>query len=156
MEVVVICSNCKNELVVDSSKAGVPFECSYCNAQLIIPKEEKENVPPPPEDSASVSAQDEPHYSVPISQGPVESLIQKALPPLETAKDGERKIRIKTIRRSECVEVGKDLFDQKVSAFLQQVGEKSIISIDTVNYTHQDMASKALLSDYGVLIVYKG
>ena len=154
MEVAVICSNCQNELVVDSSNAGEPFECPHCKAQLVIPQQENPSVPPPP--PALEGTTEEPHYSVPLTQKPVESLIQKALPPLEMAKDGEKTIRIKTIRRSECVEVGKDLFDQKVTAFLQQIGEKNIVGVHTVNYTHQDMASKALLADYGVLVVYKG
>ncbi len=93
---------------------------------------------------------------MPQSDRPVEPLIKSSLPSLEVAKDGEKKIRIKTIRRTDCLEVDRDRFDDRVSEFLQQVGEKNVISINAVNYTHEDMASKALLSAYGVMIVFKG
>ena len=50
----------------------------------------------------------------------------------------------------------KDHFDEKVTAVLQKIGEANIISLNTVNYTHLDLASRQLVSDYGVLIIYRG
>jgi hypothetical protein len=54
------------------------------------------------------------------------------------------------------VEVGKDKFEDVVSSFLASVGEANIISINTINYTHMDMGTRQILTEYGVLIVYKG
>jgi hypothetical protein len=83
-------------------------------------------------------------------------LIEKARPPLEVAAQGDKKIRVKTIRRTDCVEVGRDRFDEIVSEFLQNVGESSIISITPIAYTHLDLGSRQLMTDFGVMMVYKG
>jgi hypothetical protein len=84
-------------------------------------------------------------------------LISKAMRPLDVAaKDSDRKMRIKTIRHTECVEVGKDRFDEMVSNFLEKVGQANIISIHTVTYATIDSGSRMPLPDYGVVIVYKG
>ncbi|MCS1409215.1 MAG: hypothetical protein M2R45_02395 [Verrucomicrobia subdivision 3 bacterium] len=156
MDIIFSCTKCLQELIVDAGGAGSEIECPACKTVLIIPQADAANVYTQAPINSSAAAKEEHHFTVPQSDGPVEPLIKGALPSLEVAKDGERQIRIKTIRRSECVEVGKDLFDQKVTEFLQKVGEKHIISINTVNYTHEDMATKAQVSDYGVLIVFKG
>ena len=151
MDINFSCTSCRQELIVEASGAGNRIQCPSCNTTLTVPEAGAANVHPKAE-----AREDEPHYSVPLSEEPVKPLIKAALPPMEATKDGERRIRIRTIRRSECFEVGKDHFDERVSEFLQKVGEKNIISINTVNYSHQDLASKAMLNDYGVLLIYKG
>ena len=88
---------------------------------------------------------------------PVDALITKPKPPLEVAaKESDKKMRIKTIKRSECQEVGRDHFDERVSQFLDKVGQANIISINTIGYSYVEMGSHAQLNDYGVLIVFKG
>lgn len=156
MDVIFSCSGCMQELVVDASGAGSEIECPSCKASLVVPEADAANVHTKNPISASAAAKQELHFSVPQSDKPVKPLIQSALPTLEVAKDGEKKIRIKTIRRTDCVEVDRDRFDDRVSEFLQRVGEKNVISINAINYTHEDMATKALISDYGVLIIFKG
>jgi hypothetical protein len=54
------------------------------------------------------------------------------------------------------VEVGKDHFDEVVTAFLDKIGEASVVSISTFNYTHQDLATRQWVTDYGAFIVYRG
>jgi hypothetical protein len=94
---------------------------------------------------------------VPMSEAPTESLIQKPHPPLEAAqKTGDKQLRVRCIKRTDCVEVGKDHFDEVVSKFLAEVGETNIVSINTLGYTHVDMGSRQILTDYGVMVVYKG
>jgi hypothetical protein len=94
---------------------------------------------------------------VPVSATAGEPLIAKPQRPLEVAaKDGDKIVRIKTFKRSDCLEVGRDRFDEKVSQFLQQVGQANIVSINTVSYSAMDMTTQKELSDYGVLIVFKG
>ena len=87
---------------------------------------------------------------------PTESLIGKPLPPLEAAAKEGIKIRVKSIKRSDCIEVGKDHFDEVVTHFLEKVGEANLIKMETFNYTHQDLSTRDWVTDYGVLIVYKG
>jgi hypothetical protein len=93
---------------------------------------------------------------VPLREGPGEILIQKPKPPLEVAAKGDKKIRIKTIRHTDCIEVGHDRFDEMVTQFLQKVGEDNIISITPLTYTHLDIGTQRLLTDYAVMIVYRG
>ena len=97
------------------------------------------------------------HLKVPVRDAPGEMLITKPPPPLEVAaKESDKRIRTKTIRRIDCVEVGHDRFDEVVSDFLAKVGEANIISINPVTYTHIDIGSQKLLTDFGVFIVYRG
>ena len=53
------------------------------------------------------------------------------------------------------MEVGKDHFDEKVTEFINTIGYERILNIQSVSYTTQDFATKALMTDFGVLIVYK-
>jgi hypothetical protein len=86
-----------------------------------------------------------------------ESLIAKPLAPLEVAaKESDRKIRVKTIKHTDCIEVGHDKFDEVVSSFLVKVGEANIINIAPMSYTHLDIGSQKLLTDFAVMIVYRG
>jgi len=97
------------------------------------------------------------HFVVPQHDKPAESLIKKASKPLEVAaKDTEKKIRTKTIRHTDCIEVGKDRYDEIVSEFLQKVGRDNIISISPINYTHMDLGTRALMTEFGVTIIYIG
>src|SRR5690606_13217142 len=100
---------------------------------------------------------EEKHFVVPVSEGPTQSLIEKPLPPLEAAakKDGQKAITVKTIRHGDCVEVGKDKFDETVTGFLNQVGEENVVSITTFTYSHIDLATRQAVQDYGVMVVYK-
>ncbi len=96
------------------------------------------------------------HLRVPVHKTPTERLIEKPLAPLEVAKDADKKIRIKTIRHTDCIEVGHDRFDEIISSFLAKTGEANIISINTIAYSHLDIGTQKLLTDFGVMIVYKG
>ena len=54
------------------------------------------------------------------------------------------------------IQVGKDLFDDHVTQFLQKIGEQNIVSINPITYTHLDMATRQWITDYGVLVAYRG
>jgi len=56
----------------------------------------------------------------------------------------------------DCVEVGHDRFDEIVSNFLSKVGETNVISISSITYTNLDIGSQKLMTEFGVLIVYRG
>ena len=107
--------------------------------------------------ASSAAAKVEMHLRVPDHKTPAASLIAKPLVPLEVAaKETDKKIRVKTIKHTDCIEVGHDKFDEVVSNFLAKIGEANMISITTLNYTHLDIGTQKLLTDFGVMVVYRG
>jgi DNA-directed RNA polymerase subunit RPC12/RpoP len=174
MDIIFNCPECEQELEVDSSGAGSEIDCPSCGETILIPQPGTEgtrtitpadtgSIPGMPGASpvnpisSSAAAKIEMHLKVPVHARPAESLIAKALPPMEVAaKDSDKKIRIKTIRHTDCIEVGHDRFDEIVSQFLGKVGQESIISINSINYTFLDIGTQKLMTEYGVMVVYKG
>ena len=172
MDVIFNCPKCEQELAVDSSGAGTPINCPSCGASIVIPEPESvvsrpglDNAPPPARIEAhpvnpiasSAAAKVEMHLRVPVHKTPTESLIEKPRPPLEVAaKETDKKIRVKTIKHTDCIEVGHDKFDEVVSNFLIKIGETNMVSITTLTYTHLDIGTQKLLTDFGVMIVYRG
>jgi len=170
MDVIFNCTKCEQELAVDSSGAGTEINCPSCGESIVIPEPAmvagRGGIPTlPPEQtggnpanpiSSSAAAKVELHLRVPSNKAS-ESLIAKPLPPMEVAaKDTDKKIRVKTIKHTDCIEVGHDRFDEFVSNFLGKVGEANIINISPINYTSLDIGTQKLMTEFGVLIVYKG
>ena len=165
MDIIFDCPNCQQELAVDSSGAGTEIECPSCGETITIPKESTKPAPevavptgqPINPIAASAAAKVEKHLKVPVRDKPAEPLIKKAQVPLEVvAKGADKKIRIHTIRRATCIESGHDKFDEKVTEFLNEVGEANLIGIHTINYTFLDITSQKMVTDFGVVIVYRG
>lgn len=159
MDIVFKCTHCDQELSVDSSAAGVEIECPSCSNKLVVPHSEvRAEILNPMATSAAARAE-QPHFKVPTydKTPAAEPKIEKPLATLEvSAKQTDKQIRVKTIRHSDHIEVGKDLFDDHVSQILQKIGETNIISITPIAYTHMDLATRAWVTDYGVLVVYRG
>ncbi len=159
MDIVFKCTQCDQELSVDDSAAGVEIECPSCGGKLLVP-------PPPathqslnPMATSAAARAEQPHFKVPTYDKTPTSIptIEKPLVPLEAAaKHSDKQIRVKTIRHSDHIEVGKDLFDEHVSQILQKIGESNIISITPIAYTHMDLATRAWVTDYGAMVVYRG
>ena len=166
MDIVFNCPNCEQELAVDQAGAGTQIECPACGETITIPGSGKVTTnslpaaPPTPAPSAintSAAAKVEMHLKVPVHDKPAESLIAKAKPPLEAVQKGAGKqLRIRTIRRAACVENGHDLFDDKVSEFLHHVGETNIVSTHVVGYEQFDVGIQKIMTDYGLLVIYRG
>jgi DNA-directed RNA polymerase subunit RPC12/RpoP len=178
MDIIFNCSHCEQELEVDSSGAGSEIECPNCGETIVIPQvgtkgtrtsgvESQHGLPtfapapaatlnPSNPIASSAAAKVERHLKVPVRKTS-ESLIGKPPPPLEvTAKESDKKLRVKTIRHTDCVEVGHDRFDEVVTTFLQKVGEPNIVSITPMTYTSLDIGSQKMVTDYAVMVVYKG
>lgn len=170
MDLIFNCPRCEQELAVDSSGAGTEINCPSCGEPITIPEPESV-VSRPGLEGVAAAPRVAPHTSNPIASSAAakvelhlrvparkttESLIEKPQVPLEAAKDSSRKIKTKTIRHTDCIEVGHDRFDEIVSNFLVKIGEPNIISITTVNYSYLDIGTQKLLTDFGVFIVYKG
>ncbi|NCC59500.1 MAG: hypothetical protein EOM12_00930 [Verrucomicrobiae bacterium] len=108
--------------------------------------------------ASSAAAREHKTFTVPVHEAgeAAEKLIQKPNAPLEvSAKKWEKGVAVKTIRRIDCMEVGKDHFDDKVTEFINTIGYDRVITVQTIVYTFQDLATKALMTDFGVLIVYR-
>ncbi len=159
MDIIFNCEHCEQELSVDASGTGSEIECPSCGERIVIPSADQARTVPHPVNpiASSAAAKEEKHFKVPHHEKPPESLIEKPRPPLEAAaKETDKQLRVKTLRHSDCVEVGKDHFDEAVTRFLGQIGEDNVVSITPITYTHQDLASRAWITDYGVLVLYKG
>jgi hypothetical protein len=172
MDIVFNCPNCEQELAVDQSGAGSQIECPSCGETITIPagsnsgKVTTGSLPPAPPSSApanvaaintSAAAKVELHLKVPVHDKPAESLIAKGKPPLEVVQKGAgKRLRIRTIRRAACIENGHDLFDDKVSAFIQEVGEGNLVATHVVGYEQFDVGIQKIMTDYGLLIIYRG
>lgn len=183
MDVIFNCPNCEQELEVEASAAGSEIQCPTCNTVLVIPAPDaaravtdSQPIPPPPPPASpssevtaaaagehtgamasSAAGKMHMHFIVPQHDKPADSLIKKPNKPLEVAaKDTEKKIRTKTIRHTDCIEVGKDRYDEIVSEFLQRVGRENIISVSPINYTHMDLGTRQLMTEFGVTVIYIG
>ena len=158
MDIIFNCTNCGQELSVEDSAAGAEIDCPSCNHHLVVPGPAPAPVDLNPMHSSAAARAEQPHFKVPTyDKAPPAAEIEKAHVPLEAAaKQTDKLIKVRTIRHSDNVEVGKDLFDEHVTQFLQKIGETNIISITTLAYSHLDLATRAWVTDYGVLVVYRG
>ena len=172
MDIVFNCPHCSLEIEVDQEASGQEFDCPTCQKTLTVPDAQvptaqpvdAQPVVPPspmaaqtsPAPPSSVPSLGEKRMVVPVSPKSVESLIQKPNKSLDlAAKESKPGMRVKTIRHSDCKEVGKDRFDDIVSDFLNAVGEENIISITPINYSYVEMGTQKLVTDFGMAIVYK-
>jgi DNA-directed RNA polymerase subunit RPC12/RpoP len=172
MDVIFNCPKCEQELAVDSTGAGTEINCPSCGESIVIPAPEmvvnrpgmdaagggpRLEVHPVNPIASSAAAKVEMHLRVPVHKTPAASLIGKAPVPLEVAaKESDKKIRVKTIKHTDCIEVGHDKFDEVVSNFLIKIGESNMINITALTYTHLDIGTQKLMTDFGVMILYRG
>ncbi len=157
MDLTFSCEHCKQQLAVDVSAAGSKIECPSCGHRLTVPPADPSNIHMMNPMASSAAAREDKHFSVPVHDHPTEVLIEKPLPTLEVAaRDDEKKLKIRCIKRVDCVEVGKDHYEEVVSAFLARVGQENIVSINAINYSHIDMGSRQILTDFGVMVIYRG
>ena len=171
MDLIFNCPKCEQELAVDSSGAGTEINCPSCGEPITIPEPKPTafrmgghdgpgaaRIEPHPVNpiASSAAAKIEKHLRVPVHKT-TESLIEKPLAPLDvSAKETDKKVKVKTIKHTDCIEVGHDKFDEMLSNFLIKVGEPNIISITPLTYTHIDIGSQKLLTDYAVMVVFRG
>lgn len=159
MDIVFSCPHCELEMEADASGAGMEIKCPNCGEIITVPQPTPESIVMPTLNpiATSAAAKEEKHYKVPIRDKPSEELIKKPNRPLEfAAKETDKILRIKTFRHHDCFEVGRDRFDEIVTEFLNKVGQENIVNIQTINYTYLDIGSQKLITDFGVLIIYKG
>jgi len=171
MDIIFNCPHCEQEMAVDNSGAGSEIQCPSCGQKITIPAE----APPPPPPvtvpgahadaghhgpshtiASSAAAKVEMHLKVPVHDKPGEILIAKPKQAEVVSKGAAKKVRIRTIRHATCIESGHDRFDERVTEFLNQVGEADIIGIHIIEYTHFDVSIQKMMDDYGLVIIYRG
>ena len=153
MDIVFNCPHCGLSLEVDQDAAGQHFDCPTCQKSVTVPIKTALTGAA----GSTPSPRDEKRMAVPASQKPIESLIQKPNKSLElAAKESKPGMRVKTIRHSDCKEVGKDTFDEVVSDFLNKIGDQALVSFTPINYSYLDIATQKLLADFGVMVIYRG
>ena len=173
MDIVFNCPHCSLEIEVDQEASGQEFDCPTCQKTLTVPDAQvptaqpvdAQPVVPPspmaaqtsPAPPSSVPSLGEKRMVVPVSPKSVESLIQKPNKSLDlAAKESKPGMRVKTIRHSDCKEVGKDKFDESVSDFLNSIGDQNIVTIHPITYSYFDIVSQKILTDFGVMVIYRG
>jgi DNA-directed RNA polymerase subunit RPC12/RpoP len=173
MDIVFNCPKCSQELEVDASGVGEEITCPSCSQKIKIPENGKPVASAPAAEgepaqprwgtptqgaiSTSAAAKVEKHLKVPVRTAPSEVLIAKPAVPLEVAANQtDKTLKVKSIRHIDCVEVGHDKFDEIVTKFLAKVGEQNLVSVTPLAYTHIDIATQKVLTDYGIFIVYRG
>lgn len=167
MEIIFNCPHCEQELSVDATGAGEEIKCPTCGEIITIPEKSTKVIPDLPLGTpgsgpvnaiaTSAAAKVELRLKVPVHQTPVAPLIEKPKPTIEAiAKGADKRIRIHTMRRAQCMESGHDKFDEKVTAYLNEIGEANIMSIHPISYEIFDVGTQKVMVDYGVIIVYKG
>ena len=156
MDVSFSCPNCKQQLEADVTLVGTQIPCPSCKTSLEVPEANAANIKTG--HAGSSAAREEHHFSVPVHDAPSATLVPKKTAAVAepTAKDGPKKLKVKTVRRTDCVEVGHDRFDETVSEILGKIGEANIVSLTPITYTHVDLATRQLMTDFGVIIAYKG
>ena len=170
MDIIFNCPFCDQELAADAADAGTDIDCPSCNRTIKIPSADQDDVRTAPTQEAPPPSV--PLPVVPVSQPPriekefvvpqrasgsgAESLIEKPKPSLEAvAKTPTGNLRVKTIKHGDCIEVGKDKFDEVISEFLVKIGQPNIVSITPVTYTHADASGSRMITDFAVMIIYK-
>lgn len=166
MEIIFNCPHCDQELSVDSEGAGSQIPCPTCGETITIPEEsaksasdEESSVPrlAPSAIASSAAAKIHLNLKVPVHNEPVKSLIQKPNVPLEAvAKGADKQIRVKTMRHDKYIESGHDKFDQALTKLLQEIGEPNIIVTHPISYEHFDVQTQKVMTDYGLVIIYRG
>jgi len=157
-------------LSVDSTGAGAEIECPTCNETITIPQESTKAAPTfapaegeegpklaPSAIASSAAAKVQLHLKVPVHSAPAESLIKKPAVPLEAvAKGAGKQIRVRTMRHDKCIESGHDKFDEMVTKVLDEIGEANLIHVHPINFEHFDVQTQKVMTDYGLVIVYRG
>lgn len=157
MDVAFHCPHCKQELEVDASAAGQTIQCPTCHSEITVPQPDVTNIHTHGGTIAtSAAAKVEHHFTVPVHEGPAEVLIKRVQKEEEVVVEGPKKIKVRIFRHTDCVEVGRDRYEEMVSAFLNKIGEENIISLTPLSYNHIDIATQKILIDYALQIIYRG
>jgi DNA-directed RNA polymerase subunit RPC12/RpoP len=158
MDIVFNCPECRQELEVDESGAGSEIECPECGANITIPEPSPVNIRAVPASAATPGATEarEKHLKLPVGKKS-SVMIERPKATLETQARGlDKKLKVKTFRRGDYTTEVNHAFDAAVSDFLASLDDHAIHSVAPLHYSRVDAASRQVLNDYGVMVVYRG
>ena len=161
MDIVFNCPFCSQELSVDETGAGAEIPCPSCNEVLLVPSSEFSNLATTAEEAAAAApapapAPNKDTRSIGRASTPeAPAQILKPNRPLDATAKGDKKPRLKTFRRQDCMKDGKDRFDDMVTEFLQKVGADNFVEAHAINYSYVPKEGTQVLTDYGVVVVYR-
>ena len=159
MDIVFNCPFCSQELSVDETGAGAEIPCPSCNEVLLVPSSEFSNLVSTPEEAAAAAPAPTPNKDTRSigrsAEAAAPAQILKPNRPLEATAKGDKKPRLKTFRRQDFVKDGKDRFDEAVSEFPQKTGEDNFVEAHAISYSYVAKEGNQVLTDYGVVVVYK-
>ncbi|MGA2801815.1 MAG: hypothetical protein ABSE97_05535 [Verrucomicrobiota bacterium] len=164
MDIIFDCPKCGQELAVDGAGAGTEIECPSCSETITIPQESTKPASggtiitgqPSNPITSSAAAKIEKHLKVPLRDKPSELLVKKVQPQAIITKGTGKKVCVHTIRHAGSVEFGHDKFDEKATEFLNEIGEANLIGVHVVNYAFLDVSTQKIMTDFGLVVVYRG
>lgn len=136
---------------------GQEISCPSCSHEFIVEAgggeaEEASEMPVPA--PGAVGARVGHTLKVKSSGGAADSLIEKPKGQrLEVAARAAVRIQIKTFLHSNFE--GQEAFDAEVGSFLQQLREDHIMGLHPVQHSRMDEASKQVVQDFGLVVVFK-
>lgn len=157
------CPGCNQELSVDESMVGTQVGCPSCGEVITVPEaapapeavaEEVEEAPA----AAPAPAPVRRDRQVSLPTRPVVARIEKPNAPLSitAARESAKKLKFKTYRHADYVKDGKDRFDEVLTQLVEFAGQEGIVAMHPIHYTLPGKDGGSPMTDYGVIVVYKG
>ena len=156
MDIVFNCPFCNQELSVDETGAGAEIPCPSCSEVLLVPSSEFSNLVASPTEAAPEPAPNKDTRSIArAAESATPAQILKPNRPLDATAKGDKKPRLKTFRRQDCMKDGKDRFDEAVTEFLQKIGADNVVGAHPISYSYVAKEGGQILADYGVIVLYR-
>src|SRR6266581_3219554 len=134
MDVIFNCPKCEQELAVDSSGAGTEINCPSCGEAIVIPE------PEPMISRGGAEA-----GGVRIEAHPINPIASSA------AAKVEMHLRV-PVRKTPT----ESLIEKPLAPLEVAKDADKKIRTKTIRHTHLDIGTQKLLTDFGVMVVYKG
>ncbi len=84
--------------------------------------------------------------------------IEKSNAPLAiaAARESAKKLQFKTYRHADYVKDGKDRFDEVLTQLVEFAGQDGIVAMHPIHYTLPGKDGGPPITDYGVVVIFKG
>ncbi len=143
---------------------GTQVGCPSCGEVITVPElaaateaaaAQVEQAPAAPAPAPAPGRRDRP-VSMPLRS--VVARIEKPNAPLDiaAARASAKKLKFKTYRHADYVKDGQDRFDEVLTQLVEFAGQEGIVAMHPIHYTLPGKDGGPPMTDYGVIVVYKG